>query len=277
MSEQLAADPGSLVFLPLAEALLARGDLPHAARVARRGAERHAGRADAQDLVARIALAQGDLEAAEAAWQEALSFASDSGAAHRGLGFLRYQQGRYDEAEHHLGVARAASPGDPALEAAWAAVQDARQTMGELPTTPSLLPAAAAEAANAFVAATTPAGAASLFDDVLGDTAQVALLLDADGLVVAGRYETAEGEDLGAVIGAHLSGVSDEAGRAMRHFGLGKWTRIALESEAATITMAPSGDAITLVAAPKDVPLGFVRRTLDQCVLRARQWLEGGV
>ncbi|MEX2181983.1 MAG: roadblock/LC7 domain-containing protein [Gemmatimonadaceae bacterium] len=269
LSETLAADPGSLVFLPLAEALLARHDLAHAARVARRGAERHADRADAHDLVARIALAQGDAAAAEAAWQAVLARVPDFGAAHRGLGFLRYQQGRYDEAERHLGVARAASPDDPALESAWQAVQAARAARGggEPPTVPSPAPWAAPPVGAA--------GAATLFDGLLGGSAQVALLLDADGLVVAGRYETAAGEDLGAVIGAHLSGVSDEAARAMRHFGLGAWTRIALESEAATVAMAPAGDAIALVAAPREVPLGLVRRTLEQCVAQAERWLGG--
>jgi predicted regulator of Ras-like GTPase activity (Roadblock/LC7/MglB family) len=104
----------------------------------------------------------------------------------------------------------------------------------------------------------------------------VALLLDADGLVVAGTYATADGTDLGAVIGAHLSGVSDEAERAMRHFGLGAWTRILLESEAATLMMSPAQDGVTLVAAPREVPLGFVRRTLDQCQVLARRWLGEG-
>ena len=270
MSEQLADDPASLVFLPLGEALLARGDLAHAARVARRGAERHATRADAQDLVARIALAQDDAPTAEWAWNAALALVTDFGAAHRGLGFLRYQQGRFDEAERHLGIARAASPGDPALEAAWQAVQSGRDNAR------ARAGAGGAEPTRGAAPAPTGAeGAAMLFDAVLGDSTQVALLLDRDGLVVAGRYETADGTDLGAVIGAHLSGVSDEAARAMRHFGLGRWTRVALESAAATIAMAPADEGVVLVAAPREVPLGFVRRTLDQCATLARRWLGG--
>lgn len=262
MSEQLAADPSSLVFLPLAEALLARGDLAHAARVARRGADRHKGRADAQDLVARVALAQGDSDTAERAWQIALQLAPEFGAAHRGLGFLRYQQERFDEAEQHLGAARASSPGDPALEAALQAVREGRTV-------------ARKSAEQTAPPATGGAAAGALFAEALGDSAQVALLLDRDGLVVAGEYRTADGTDLGAVIGAHLSGVSDEAARAMRHFGLGAWTRIALESEAAAIVMAPAAEGVVLVAAPREVPLGFVRRTLDQSAALARRWLGG--
>ncbi len=261
MSEQLAADPASLIFLPLAEQLLARGDLAHASRVARKGAERHGHRADVHDLVARIALAQGDEAAAERSWGQALAIAPEFGAAHRGLGFLCYRQGRWDDAAAHLAIARAATPGDPALEAAWEALHVAR---------------AEAEQA-AVIAAQAPApavaGPGEIFADALGDSGQVALLLDRDGLVVAGQYLTMDGEDLGAPIGAHLSGVSDEAGRAMRHFGLGAWTRIALETEAATVVMSPTGDGVTLVAAPRELPLGLVRRTLDHCAAQARQWL----
>jgi predicted regulator of Ras-like GTPase activity (Roadblock/LC7/MglB family) len=257
MSEQLAADPSSLIFLPLAEQLLARGDLAHASRVARKGAERHAHRADVHDLVARIAMAQGDEPTAERAWRQSLAIAPEFGAAHRGLGFLCYRQGRWEDAQTHLAMARAATPGDPAVEAAWEALHVAR-----------------AEAESAAVASSERTHApGQIFDDALGDSGQVALLLDHDGLVVAGHYVTEAGDDLGAVIGAHLSGVGDEATRAMRHFGLGAWTRIALETEAATVVMAPTGEGVTLVAAPREVPLGLVRRTLEQCASVARQWL----
>jgi predicted regulator of Ras-like GTPase activity (Roadblock/LC7/MglB family) len=244
MSEQLAADPQSLVFIPLAEALLARGE--------QRGAAKHIQRADAHDLVARIALAMGDEPRAEDSWAAVLAIDPNFGTAHRGLGLVRFHQGRLEEAMGHLTAAAHDDPGDEAVRAALDAVQGvvaARDGRG--------------------------ASAAALFDPVLEETKQVALLLDADGLVAAGSYQTAEGEDLGASIGAHLSGVGDEADRAIRHFGLGKWTRIVIESEAAAFTMSPVGDAVMLVAAPRDVPLGFVRRTLERCVAVARDWLGG--
>jgi predicted regulator of Ras-like GTPase activity (Roadblock/LC7/MglB family) len=268
MSEQLAIDPTSLVFLPLAEALLARGELANAYRVARRGADRHAHRADVHDLVARIALAQGDALAAERAWKDSLAISADFGPAHRGLGFLCYQQERWADAEAHLARARQMTPNEPSLEAAWASLQEARRASAA---------ETVLETAPVASAAESPAHDGALFDEALGDSSQVALLLDADGLVVAGSYATADGTDLGAVIGAHLSGVSDEAERAMRHFGLGAWTRILLESEAATLMMSPAQDGVTLVAAPREVPLGFVRRTLDQCQVLARRWLGEGV
>jgi predicted regulator of Ras-like GTPase activity (Roadblock/LC7/MglB family) len=272
MSEQLADDPTSLVFLPLAEALLARGDLAHASRVARRGADRHGHRADVHDLVARIALAMNDEASAERAWRASLAIASEFGAAHRGLGFLCYRQARWDDAEAHLSRARAATPGDPTLESAWQALRVARREAAQAEEEAASAPSPDVAAAGSASTDAQWAGA-TLFDALLGESAQVALLLDGDGLVVAGSYETADGTDLGAVIGAHLSGVSDEASRAMRHFGLGAWTRMQLESEAATIVMAPVEAGVTLVAAPREVPLGFVRRTLDRCAAHARAWI----
>ncbi len=116
-------------------------------------------------------------------------------------------------------------------------------------------------------------GATELFADVIAGTPQAALLLDADGLVSAGQYLTRDGTDMGTPLGAHLSGVSVEAERAMRHFGLGRWTRILLESDAASVVMSPVGDGVALVAAPRDLPLGFVRRTVDRCAAIAREWL----
>lgn len=277
MSEKLAADPMSLVFIPLAEALLGRGDLAHAARVAQRGASKHPNRADSHDLVARIALAQGDEPRAEEAWTSVLAIDPGFGTAHRGLGLVRYRQGRLDEALGHLTAAVQDDPNDAAVRAALDAVHGVVRSRDQRAT--GVLEAAVAAAVAAVPADPTPddpgSSAAALFDPVLEETKQVALLLDQDGLVAAGSYMTAEGHDLGAEIGAHLSGVGDEADRAIRHFGLGKWTRLAIETEAAAVNMAPIGDAVVLVAAPREVPLGFVRRTLERCVMVARDWLGG--
>jgi len=301
MSETLAADPGSLVFLPLAEALLARGDLVRAARVAQRGATRHPGRIEAHDLVARLALAQGDEERAEAAWAAVLGLDATFGNAHRGLGLVRYRQGRLGEAREHLAYAAHLDPQDPTVRSALDAVEGVIAQQGgaamerALDGAPLEAPYAAPEAsaaphsdeASAERAETADdhpgdasadvagASAARLFDPILGDAKQIALLLDADGLVSAGEYMTGDGRDLGSEIGAHLTGVGDEAERAMRHFKLGRWTRLAIETEAATIAMAPLGTRAVLVAASRDVPLGFVRRTLERCIVVATGWLGG--
>lgn len=300
MSDALAADPSSLAFLPLGEALLARGEYAHASRVAQRGAARHAGRADAHDLVARIALAQGDEARADEAWTTVLGLSPGFGTAHRGLGFLRYRQGRLEEARAHLeaalaedatdasvlsaldAVAAAEAAAEPAAEATSEVAAEAAPAPKRKPTFAGIDPPpphrpthAGADAPSPTATSSAAHHAATLFDALLGDSAQVALLLESDGVVAAGRYETSDGTDLGAVLGAHLSGVSDEAQRAMRHFDLGAWTRITMETDAAIIAMAPVGEPVVLVAAPQEMPLGFVRRTLERCATTARAWLGG--
>ena len=68
-----------------------------------------------------------------------------------------------------------------------------------------------------------------LFADVLSDAEQTAMLLDADGLVLAGAYVAYDGNDVAQEVGAELSGVTDAARRATRHLMLGEWTSIVFE------------------------------------------------
>jgi len=114
-----------------------------------------------------------------------------------------------------------------------------------------------------------------LFADLLGDGEHTAILLNADGLVTAGVYMTADGHDVAQEIGAELSGVRDEAHRAIRRLDLGDWRAVTFETDVATVAMAPvARDSLVLLAAGLSMPLGFVRRMLDRCARRAADWLE---
>jgi predicted regulator of Ras-like GTPase activity (Roadblock/LC7/MglB family) len=269
LSETLAADPSSIAFVQLGEALRRSGQVDLAWRVATRGLERHARRADAHDLVARIAIDRGDPERARAEWESVLALAPDHAGARKGLGFLSFQRGEIDGALRHLTAALATDPGDRSVAAALATVRASRPE-----SRPDPLPIADSRpVAETPVAPTVDAR--ELFDDVLGGPRQAAVLLDADGYLVAGRYLTEDGRDLGADIGAQLSGVSEEADRAMRHLGLGGWQQIVFEAEGASVAMAPSGNGVLLVAAPRTVPLGYVRRLLERSLARARSGLGG--
>ncbi len=307
LSEALAADPSSLVFLQLGEALRRRGDLDMALRVALRGTERHPQLPDAHDLAARVSADRGELDRAVAEWELVLQFAPSHSGARKGLGFVCFQLGRLPDAVAHLSTALAGDPTDASLAAALQTVQsalDQRATAAaratvpvrrvpaapELPATrepaipeaPATPEAAGARADGARVTMglardlqADEADAGALFDDLLEGQRTAAMLLDADGLVLAGRYVSADGRDLAADIGAQLSGVSDEASRAMRHLGLGGWRQIVFETEAASVAMAPSLDGVLLVAAARPIPLGFVRRVLERALDRARVWMEG--
>lgn len=261
LSEELARNPGSLVFLQLGELLRRNHQLDLALRVSLRGLERHADNVDAHDLVARIRADQGDFERALSGWDTVLRAVPDHIGARKGKGYVLFRQGRWDEAARELERAAEWAPHDPTIAAALAQVQRRAGSGPPAPAEPR--PSAAAEARR-------------LFAESLGETDMTALLIDANGLVMAGAYPTADGGDVAQEIGAELSGVSDEVQRAMRHLGLGAWTAISFETDAATVAMAPApDDSLVMLAADPALPQGLVRRTLDRCVARSRSWLAG--
>ena len=259
LSEELARDPASLVFLRLGEALRRSGQLDVALRVSLRGLERHSLNGDAHDLVARIYADRGEFGRALEAWDAVLRVAPHHLGALKGKGFVLYKQGRWQEAERVLLEAAERDGDDASIAAALAHV---RRQADQVPEPPSRVRAAPAEEAR------------RLFADALGEGEMTAMLIDAEGLVMAGSYPTADGGDASQEIGAELRGVSDEVQRAMRHLSLGSWTRISFETEAATVAMAPARDGgLVLLAADPSLPQGLVRRVLDQCGERAREWL----
>ena len=278
LSEELAADPSSLVFLPLAELLRQRGEMELAFRVATRGLERHDQLLDAHALVARIALDRGDEAHARAEWERVLSIDPAHVEAHKGLGFLHYREGDLAAAERFLQSAYTADVSDPSLDAALRTVRTARAVAPLIvkPESPQVGTAVPASVDAASAVSGSPIEARFLFRKFVGDSTQTALLLDGEGYVIAGQHLTPDGVDASALMGAHLSGVTEEANRAMRHLGLGAWRHIVFETETDTVAMAPSGSGVLLVTAPPAAPLGLLRRTLDRALEHAGRWLESG-
>jgi len=287
-SDALARDPSSTVFLQLGEALRRQGDADTALRVALRGLERHPHLAEAHDLLARIAADAGDLQRAFDEWDMVLRLAPGHAGALKGMGFVCYRQGALADAERYLGEASERDAADASIATALAHVRaslaGADDDDGASDARASVSPAASArdeqEPSQPSVVLSAGDGGEidprALFQDVLGEARQAALLLDGSGLVLAGAYLVDDGRDVAQDVGAELSGVSDEARRAMRHLGLGDWSSIVFETEAATIALAPaSGDALLVVAAGPETPLGLVRRVLGRAGERARGWLAG--
>lgn len=283
LSDELARDPASLAFMPLGEALRRRGQLDLALRVAVRGLERHPHLADGHDLLARIAADRGELQRAFDEWDMVLRLADGHAGALRGMGFICFQQGRLDDAEHYLTAAAAANPADESIAKALANVRAAHHHAE--PTVPPP-PQVAAEEPAAYGApgavddAPTDLAPAHdprfLFVDVLEESGQTALLLDRDGLVLGGAYFDHDGNDVSQEVGAELSGVTDAARRATRHLALGDWTSIVFETEVAVVAMAPSpDDGLLVLATSRATPLGLVRRLLDRCAQHAVRWLGG--
>ncbi|HEX5438735.1 MAG TPA: tetratricopeptide repeat protein [Gemmatimonadaceae bacterium] len=292
LSAELAHDPASLVFVQLGEMLRQRGQLDTARKVTTRGLERHPHHADAHDLLARISVDAGELERAFDEWDTVLSLAGDHVGAHKGLGYVLFKQGKLPDAERHLAAAATHHPDDASIATALRVVRQmlgapANATDEQMPpTVPAAEPGRPPESeppseppSEPDLPATERHGtgddARLLFVELLGDGAQTAILLDGDGLVTAGAYMTEDGQDVAQEIGAELSGVRDEAQRAIAHLDLGDWRSVTFETEVATVSMAPvSRDALLLLAAARSIPLGFVRRTLTRCTRHAATWLE---
>lgn len=281
LSDELARDPSSQTFLSLGDELRRTSQLGLALKVALRGVERHPQNADAHDLVARIAVDRGDMGRAIIEWDQVLTLAPDHVGARKGLGYVLFKQGRLHEAERHLNEAAALDGGDPSIGTALMMV---RKSLLEQPET----------RAEAGVSTSTPTEeppttersrwrsaaeeARCLFADILGDGEQTALLVDADGLAVAGAYVTEDGKDTSEDVAAALSGFRDEVQRAMRHLDMGGWTSVTMETDVATVAMGPvARDFVLLVAAAKWEPLGFVHRVLEKCAHRAQDWLGEGL
>jgi tetratricopeptide (TPR) repeat protein len=255
-SDELAREPGSLVFLQLSEALRRQGQLEVALKIALRGLERHPRHAEAHDLVARIAVDRRDFARAIEEWETVLRIEPGHVGAMKGLGYISFQQGRFGEAETFLGRAAAEGGGADVN----AALETVRRSSGGIPMpfTPD-----------------RESDPQRLFADLLVDDGQTALLLDANGYVLGGLYLDSTGNDLGEEIGAQLSGISDEVVRATRHLDVGAWKSIVFETAVAVVAMAPGADdSLLVVAATKATPLGLLRRLLDRCAERAASWLS---
>ncbi|HXD47409.1 MAG TPA: tetratricopeptide repeat protein [Gemmatimonadaceae bacterium] len=305
-SDELARDPSSLVFLQLGEALRRQGELDTAFKIAARGVERHPRSAEAHDLVARISVDRQDLSRALAEWEAALEIKPDHVGAMKGLGYVCYQQGRFDEAERHLSRAAAGGGGDD-VNSALATVRRSSGSEFAAPAPRVERPPKVAVAppievvprvdvapppsvrvdahVNAFAEPkpdpAPPAMERSvepqwMFSDLLLDDAQTALLLDANGLVLGGTYIDPDGQDVSQEVGARLSGISEEVARAAHHLELGAWRSMTFETHIAVVAMAPApDDSLIVVAASRATPLGLIRRLLDRCAERAAGWLGG--
>jgi predicted regulator of Ras-like GTPase activity (Roadblock/LC7/MglB family) len=140
--------------------------------------------------------------------------------------------------------------------------------------TPAQTLAVAAPPSVVEYPAPNAARAGQLFATALEGADQTALLVDGDGLVLAGRYVDAAGQDVAEVVAAELAGVSNEAERAMRHLGLGAWTSMLVEAEHSVVAMTPAPlGSLMVVAASRETPVGLVRLLLDRALMRARDWL----
>jgi len=266
LSDALARDPRSLVYVDLAEALRRRGQREEALQVALQGLTRHPMHADGHDCLARIYADLGDLERARLAWSKALEIVPDHLGSLRGVAFLLFRQGDLRAAESALMKLLARSPGDDGAQRALAVVRAGGAPAAEPApraarrrTEPRILAALRPEVFHGFDRAT---------DDIL--------LLDQRGLVLAGGLTEADGKDASELAAAALAGVSGEAARTAEYLGLGSWSAIVAEAESSNLVVAPVGDgALLLVRRDRSIAVGLALRFAERARGIALAWLQG--
>lgn len=266
-TEELARDPRSLVFLRLADLLRRRGRLDEAREVAHAGLERHPYHPDAHDILARILVDSGDEGRARDEWEMALRLDPGHAGALKGLGFLAWRRGDAATAARLLAQAVDRDPEDTGLAAAH------RKLLEQLQANVTPLAEPSDEAGRPAGREATATGE-GLFDSVFGDGERTALLLDRDGLLVAGSW-AGGGATAAEEAGAQFAGLAAEAGWALEQLGLGEWESLLVEAERATVAMGPAPDeSIVLVVAAPGSQVGLVRRLLARATRRAGAWLE---
>lgn len=271
-SEEVARDAGAPSFVPLADAYRRQGNREAAIRVCMRGLERNPSNVEAHLLLARIYLETGDRERAHDEWGFALHLDAENFEAHRGVGFVHLERGDFGTARRHLDRAAAARPDDPAVQEALTVLTErlrggAAQGHGEGQghTQGQRQPAAG------------PVDPVKLFDTLRRETPFLgAVILDAQGLVLAGALsQDAAGTDAEA-LGAILSGAIEEAARTADLLELGAWRGIMLETEQAQlhITVLPD-QFMVLLAADPDAPAGWVVRAAQRATELSKSFLQG--
>jgi tetratricopeptide (TPR) repeat protein len=299
LTARVADEPTSLAFLELAEALRRRGQLEAAGKVARGGLSRYPGLADAHDLMGRILSDQGDLAGAFDAWADALRLDPMRTGALKGIAFLYFRAGDAAAAIEHLQRAAEVDPDDITIAQALAKVRresravsgaPAAEPLPEEPPAPDARPPAETARTAASPAAVEqlpvpepPMAAAALprETDETGspfaalDGGHAVVLVDANGLLLAGSLTTPEAAEAGDLVAAELAGVSREASRAARLLGLGHWHSITLECpDAHFVLIQPTGETVLLAAREPSIPIARVALLAERAAREAKSWLE---
>jgi predicted regulator of Ras-like GTPase activity (Roadblock/LC7/MglB family) len=274
LTAQLAADPASLVFMQLAEALRRRGQLEAARKVAVTGLHRYPDLADAHHLLARVLGDQRDFERAFDEWDIALRLDPGHAGAHKGIGFLYFVAGDVARAREHLERAAAALPDDEGVRAALERIRDATPDTEAPPAAPTGHRAAGTPSAPGTEHPAPPSAPGHPVPEFDAEAADL-VLVDGHGMRLAGRLRAPDGSDVADRVAAELAGVFREAERAARLLGLGEWRTLAAEAAAGHMVVVPAApDAVLLVARERSVPLGRLAVIAGRTAALARRWLE---
>lgn len=279
-SEEVARNPESPVFVPLADAYRSRGKLDAALRVLLRGLGRNPQHIEGHAVLARVYMARGDREKAFDEWHAIVDLDPGHFEARRELGFGYLKRGEAGMAVDHLERAAELRPGDEAVGEVLALARERERAREDAPATVASREEEGGPRrdapADAPPAGETGGGPRELFAGQLEyRELQGVILLDSDGLIVGGRLR-GERSDRADEVAAVLSGATDEAVRTARHLELGEWKGILLEMDDVKAYLSPVAGNLLLVAAEGSAPVGWLKRVSDEAREAARRFLAGG-
>lgn len=257
----MAEDPGAPSFVRLARAYRREGRGSAARDVVLAGLAAKPEHVDGHALLALIHIEAGDRQQARDEWETVLRLDPGNFDASRGLGFLALERGELGAARRHLDAAAGVRPDDPA-------VSQARQVLERRERASPPIPAVSAPTGDAR------RDPVRLFASLTADAPfRGALVLDDQGLVLAGRLEDEGRQD--DLLGGLLSTAVAEASRTAEMLRLGGWGGMLLETADATLHVgALPGGAILVVVAERDAAAGWVVRVARRASDLAARFLE---
>ena len=158
LTERIAKDPKSKLFVPLAEEYKKSGDIEMAIHVLTEGLKNNPGYVTARSSLGRLLLDRGDLSGAQKELEEVIKAIPDNLLAQRKLGDIYVLQGRGSDALQRFRTCLALNPGDKELAALIADLDAGKDISARIPKPKALTslggtkqPEASASAAAAKV------------------------------------------------------------------------------------------------------------------------------
>jgi len=250
LSAEVATNPKSTAFVELAAAYRERGDLQRALWLCLRGLQRHPTHVEAHFELARIYEERGERELALDELAIVRQLAPDHVRSRLALIEIHLDEGKRAEAERELQALEALAPQDPT-------VMRLRSRFRV-----SLRKSAADRSLGVFE---------PLVKDHPGTLG--AMLIDSDGVVVAGQIP-AKGREAKGSLAENLSGARQEANRVASYLSLGNVRAMIVESASTRITVSPVGERAIVVSTSSDIPAGQATRVRRKAVELARSYLN---
>jgi len=262
LRRELRRNPGSLCFAELADLTRHGGNLVEAAALCARGLLQHPGYATGRVVMGEIFRDQQLESKAEEEWREALRMDPNHPRARLRLGELYLHRGDVPRARAALAAALHVNPGLAEAEDLLATIehQEAesapRDQMLRRLTEPSTRTSPPVQKLLAAV------GACS--------SVEGALLVNSDGLPVAGSLTAAANAEAGAAMAAQ---VVREARRVIAPLGAGRLRMALLRGSEGSVRCLVVEDGTLIVALKRDVPIGAADAELQE-LLAARRARE---